>query len=190
MWQHIRNSLPWSSKISVLTFILALIFSVFSILFSEGTSLILSTLAVLMFILIGIIADTVGLAAATANEKHFHAMAAEKVKGAKEGAFITKNAPVFSSLFNDVIGDISGIISGAASVSLLAQLLKLFNIDELSIWNTIVSITLTAIIASLTVGGKAVCKTIAIYQSTNIVLYTGKVLYVVNLIASPFTRKK
>ncbi len=190
MWKHIRTSLVWSTKISILTFFLALIFAVLSSLFSQASNLILSIIVVLIFIVIGIIADTIGMAAATANEKNFHAMAAEKVVGAKKGVYITKNAPVFSSLFNDVMGDIAGIISGAASVTLLVQLMKLFNIDELSIWNLVFSVILTALIAALTVGGKAVCKSIAIYQSTNIILFTGKILHYISLIGKPFTRKK
>lgn len=186
MFQHIRNSLHWSTKITLLTFTLALLFSVFSITLSEGTNLLLSLITVLMFILIGIIADTVGLAAATATESHFRAMASKKIKGAKEAAYIAKNAPMFSSLFNDVLGDIAGIISGAASAAVVIQLAFFIRTSEGAFLYILISIILTSVIAALTVGGKAVCKTVAIYQSTSIILHTGKVLYYINLIKRPF----
>nr|WP_026683059.1 hypothetical protein [Priestia megaterium] len=150
MFRLMRESLQWSSNISFLTFGMAFLFALISTLFQEGSGLFLSLLIVFVFIMIGIIGDTIGLAAATSQENHFHAMAAKKVKGAKEAAFIAKKAPLFSSLFNDVVGDISGIV---------------------------ISVVLTSIIAAFTVGGKAICKTLAIYHSTNIILYTGKMMY-------------
>ncbi|KGX87584.1 hypothetical protein [Pontibacillus litoralis] len=184
MLKQLRQSMHWSSKISLLTFTLALFFSTLSTLFREGSTLFLSLLIVFLFILIGVIADTVGLAAATAKEHHFHAMASKKVRGAKEAAYISKNAPLFSSFFNDVIGDIAGIVSGAASTAVVFQMTAILNTSEGSILFIVITVLLTSVIAALTVGGKALCKTIAIYQSTNIVLYTGKCLYILKAIKS------
>ncbi len=177
MFRLMRESLQWSSNISFLTFGMAFLFALISTLFQEGSGLFLSLLIVFVFIMIGIIGDTIGLAAATSQENHFHAMAAKKVKGAKEAAFIAKKAPLFSSLFNDVVGDISGIVTGAASTAVVFQLAKLVQTSEGSIWFIIISVVLTSIIAAFTVGGKAICKTLAIYHSTNIILYTGKMMY-------------
>ncbi|WP_212590770.1 hypothetical protein [Virgibacillus chiguensis] len=61
---------------------------------SGRCGLLLSLFIVFVFILIGITGDTVGLAAATSNEKHFHAMAAKKITGAKEAAFIAKKSSI------------------------------------------------------------------------------------------------
>lgn len=180
MIRLLHESLHWSSKISLLTFGLAIVFSVVSTIFRSGSSLLLSLLVVLLFILIGIIGDTVGLAAATSKEHHFHAMASNKVNGAKEAAYISKNAPVFSSFFNDVVGDIAGIVSGAASTAVVFQAAKILNTSNGSFLFIIITVLLTSVIAALTVGGKAICKTIAIYQSTNIIIFTGKCLYYCN----------
>lgn len=178
MYKLIKNSIPWSSKITLATFILALIFSGVSTFFREGFGLILSTLIVVIFILIGIIGDTVGLSAATANEARFHSKAAKKVPGAKEAAYISKNAPLFSSFFNDVMGDIAGIVSGAASVSVVLQIALIMQASNNSFLFIIISVVVTSFIAALTVGGKAICKTIAIEKSTEIIMFTGKVIYV------------
>src|SRR5699024_11313379 len=69
---------------------------------------------VFFIVLIGIVFDMLGIASTAAKEAPLHAMAAEKVKGAKEAVNIYKNADKFASFCNDVIGDISGIISGSA----------------------------------------------------------------------------
>ncbi|NGP45146.1 hypothetical protein G4V62_09325 [Bacillaceae bacterium SIJ1] len=193
MIRKLKESVHWSSMIGLFTFCLALVFSTLSTVFREGSSLLLSLAIVAAFIIIGIIADTIGLAAATAKEPHFHALAAKKISGAKEAAYIAKNAPLFSSFFNDVMGDIAGIVSGAASTAVVLQMAKILQTSDGSIVFIIISVLLTSIIAALTVGGKALCKTIAIYQSTNIVLYTGKVLYLLKkmqkavILASLFT---
>ncbi|WP_163536275.1 hypothetical protein [Gracilibacillus sp. YIM 98692] len=190
MIKHLKRSLPWSSKISLLTLGLAIVFSIFSTVFIDGATLFFSLVIVFSFILIGIIADTVGMAAATANESYFHAMASKKISGAKEAAYISKNAPVFSSFFNDVVGDISGIISGSASTAVVFQMVKLLQSEEGSFLFFFITVLLTSIVAALTVGGKAVCKSIAIYQSSNIILYTGKCLYFIMRIYYLFSTKK
>lgn len=61
---------------------MAFLFSFVSTLFQEGTGLLLSLFIVFVFIMIGIIGDTIGLAAATSKERYFHAIAA-KNKGSK-----------------------------------------------------------------------------------------------------------
>lgn len=187
LFKLMRKSLQWSLRISLLTFGMAFVFACISTLFQEGAGLLLSLFIVFVFILIGITGDTIGLAAATSNEKHFHAMAAKKIKGAKEAAFIAKKAPLFSSLFNDVVGDIAGIVSGAASTAVVFQLAKLIRTSEGSITFIFVSVILTSIIAALTVGGKAICKTIAIYHSTTIILFTGRIIYYTKAIVHIFS---
>lgn len=180
MLRLMSKSFSWSSKITLVTFILALFFSALSSIFGDGSGLMLSLIVVFIFILIGIIADTVGLAAATSKEQHFHSMAAKKITGAKEAAFISKNAPLFSSFFNDVMGDIAGIVSGAASTAVVMQLAFIFSAHDRPFLFLLLSIVITSIIAALTVGGKAICKTVAIYKSTTIIFFLGKVLYYIN----------
>ncbi|TRM10557.1 hypothetical protein FH966_01825 [Lentibacillus cibarius] len=187
MMKLIRSSIPWSSKIMLTTFIMALFFSFMSSLFREGAGLVISLTIVLVFILIGIIGDTIGLASATAKEEYFRAMASKKIKGAKEATYITRNAPLFSSFFNDVVGDIAGIVSGAASTSVVFQLGRMINTTEGSLGFIAISVLLTSLIAAVTVGGKAVCKTIAIYKSTPIILFTGKILYMFKVVRHVLT---
>ena len=93
-------------------------------------------------------------------------MNAQKVKGADVATILKKNAAKVSSFCNDVVGDICGIISGSAGVSITVTLTKLSDINSL-----LLSLIVTALIASLTIGGKALGKGIAIKKANNI-LYT------------------
>ena len=98
-------------------------------------------------------------------------MNSKKIKGAKKAVNFKKNADKVSSFCNDVIGDICGIISGSAGVAISTTLSKLLNIN---IFYT--GLLITALIASLTIGGKAYCKRIAINNSHKIVYKTAKVI--------------
>jgi CBS domain containing-hemolysin-like protein len=142
----------------------------------EGVSWAAGMAIVLIIVLIGIIFDMMGLASASAQETPFHAMAAEKVPGAKQAIYIVRNADKFSNFCNDVIGDIAGIISGTATALLVVKLLGSANEGE-TLLTTVVTVVFSGIVSALTVGGKAVGKTFAIHYSTRIVLNIGKLAY-------------
>ena len=111
------------------------------------------------------IIDIIGVAVTSADEKIFHSMSARKVKGAKLAVKFKKNADKLSSFCNDVIGDVCGIISGSAGAIIAATLSVKFSLSAF-----LVSLIVTASIAALTIGGKAMGKSIAINKS-NIILY-------------------
>ncbi|MBQ6495477.1 MAG: DUF21 domain-containing protein [Bacilli bacterium] len=156
----------WISIVFILTFVLSFIFSAFSKLASNINVFIL--LGVLIIILlIGIIFDMIGVAVLSANEANFHAKAANKIKGAKESIKLIKEGSITSSICNDVIGDICGIISGSIATTLVILLLKN---NDMSL------IIVTALISSLTVGGKAIGKRIAVKKSDEITFIVGKII--------------
>lgn len=158
------------------TFALAVILSVAStsILGKAGWGV--GMVIVLMLVLIGVFFDIMGLAAAAAKETPFHAMAAEKVRGAKQAIYIVRNADRFSNFCNDVIGDMTGVISGSATAIVVTNLLWSMNAE--SVWmTTAVSVAFTGLVSALTVGGKALGKSFAIHYSTSIVLLIGKCFY-------------
>ena len=119
----------------------------------------------MIFIIIGILFDIVGVSVTTAEESVFHSMNSRKVKGANVAVKFKKNAEKVSSFCCDVIGDICGVISGAAGTAITAILVTKFNTNLL-----ITGLLVTAIISSLTIGGKAIGKSFAINKS-DIILY-------------------
>jgi len=122
-------------------------------------------LLVVVFIIIGVIFDIIGIAVTAASEKPFHSMATKQVKGAKVAIKLIKNASKVSSFCNDVIGDICGIISGSAGVIISTILIANYNLNPV-----ITTFTITALIAAMTIGGKALGKSFAVNKS-NVIIY-------------------
>lgn len=173
-----NTNTKWIITITLLAFTISFIFSLISELTLSKVGLILSIIILLLFIGIGIIFDMVGVAVTSGTESPLNAMSSKKLKGAKKAVSFKKNADKVSSFCNDVIGDICGIISGTAGVTITANISKTYNLDIF--W---VSLIITAVVASLTIGGKALCKSIAMKNSKEIVYFTAKVI-------SIFERKK
>src|SRR5699024_10529628 len=101
---------------------LAAIFSVVSSSILNQVMWVLGLVIVFIIVLIGIMFDVLGIASTAGREAPFHAMASEKISGAKEAIIIIRNADKFSSFCNDLIGDISGIVSGTATVVVIIQI--------------------------------------------------------------------
>ncbi|HLR75149.1 MAG TPA: hypothetical protein VK077_07715 [Virgibacillus sp.] len=176
MKSKLNRSLKFSLTIAVITFVLAAIFSVISSSILNNVTWFVGLFVVFIIIIIGIIFDMLGIASAAADEAPFHAMAAEKVNGAKEAIAIIKNADKFSSFCNDVIGDISGIVSGTATVVVVLQITSILGYSEGSSMELTLSVIFTSFVAAITVGGKAIGKYFAINASTNIIMLTGKLI--------------
>jgi CBS domain containing-hemolysin-like protein len=171
-----KKSVQFSLSIAVITFVLAAIFSVISSSVLGEVIWIFGLLIVLIIVLTGVVFDMLGIAATAAAEHPFHAMASEKVKGAKEAIAIVRNADRFASFCNDVIGDISGIVSGTASAVVVIQLANTFGYSDGSTVQIVISVVLTSIVAALTVGGKALGKFLAINKSTDIIFFAAKII--------------
>ncbi|MDQ0286576.1 Mg2+/Co2+ transporter CorB [Desulfofundulus luciae] len=135
-------------------------------------SLFLSFLFLVIIILIGILADIVGTAVAAAEESPFHAKAAKRVRGAREGVYLIRNADRVANICNDVIGDIAGTVSGALGIALVLQILLYWK----GINQALLNMMVTALIAAFTVGGKAAGKRIAISRANEVIFLVGKLL--------------
>lgn len=161
----------WIIKVIFLAFIITMFFSFLCETFLPKVNIYIGILLVIIFIVIGIIFDMIGVAITSADEAPFHSMASRNVKGGKEAIKMIKNASKLSSFCNDVIGDICGIISGTAGVSIALSISNSLNINYF-----IVCLLVTALIASLTIGGKAIGKSAAINKS-NYIIYRFAKLY-------------
>lgn len=174
---QIKRSIKFSLTIAVITFVLAAIFSIVSSSLLSNVIWYVGIFIVLFIVLIGIVFDMLGIASTAAEEAPFHAMASEKVPGAKESVIIIRNADKFASFCNDVIGDISGIVSGTATAIVVLQISNLLGQSDGSASHITLSVILTSLVAALTVGGKALGKYYAIHASTSIIMVTGKIIH-------------
>ena len=166
-----KSNYRWALIITLLAFILSIIMSLVVSLVLEDVNLLVSIIVTFFFILLGIIFDIIGMAVTSGDEVVFHSMSARRVRGGPVGVKLIKNASKVSSICCDVVGDICGIISGTAGVTIVVLVSKATN------WNTwLISLVVTALVASLTIGGKAIGKNLAINKSTQVVIIVAKML--------------
>ncbi len=183
---HRSKTARWVVLIFFVTILVSGTISLVSEEIMDGSSIFTAFLILLLIVLVGIIFDVIGVAVTSANEAPFHAMAARKVPGAKEAINLLRQAERVSSICNDVVGDICGVVSGSASATIATQLLLQTEVS----WPRLVGLLMSALVAGLTVGGKAAGKTFAVNSSTTIVHFTGKVLYYLHNLPNLFTNKK
>lgn len=166
-----KSNTIWIIKITLITFFVSLLFSGFSEILIPKLNIILGILIVIIFILLGVLFDMVGVAITSADDKPFHAKSSKKIKGAKTAVKLLKKRDKVSSFCNDVIGDICGILSGSAGVTIASSIINQTNFNPF-----VVTLLITSIIASLTIGGKAIGKSIAIRNNTQIVYTFSKII--------------
>lgn len=167
-----RNNSAWIVRIILITFLLAFGMSAVAESIQHTVPIYLAILVLLIFIGLGIFFDIVGIAIASAEEKPFIAMTAKKVRGADSSLMLLKKADQMSNICNDVVGDVCGIVSGATG----AYIALWFAQYAASGSQLLIAITVSSIIASLTVGGKAIGKRIALAKRRQIVHAAGKAI--------------
>lgn len=166
----------WILTITSIAFIISIIFSFISEIIIPNTTIVVSIILVLFFIVLGVIFDMVGVASTAAEASQFHSMASKKIKSAKVAIMLIGNSDRVSSICCDVVGDICGIISGSGAAAISAMLVL-----ELGTKSIIPALLVTSITAALTIGGKAMGKGFAVNKSNNIVNSFSKVI-------SPFVK--
>ena len=177
------KTIKWVISIFFVTIFISGMISLVSDEVMANSSVAVAFVILLGIIFLGIVFDIIGMAVATADEKPFHSMASRKVPGAHEAIRLLRNAERVSSICNDVVGDICGVVSGSASATIAALILANVEVG----WPRGISLVMSALVAGLTVGGKAVGKTFAVRSCTDIVHLVGRVIHTWNRL---FAKKK
>ncbi|SKA82026.1 hypothetical protein SAMN05443428_104152 [Caloramator quimbayensis] len=159
------SNYKWIIGITLWTFLISAFISFISDILLSNVGILIAFIILVIIILTGIVFDIIGVSVTAADEVPFHSMASRKVKGAKTSVLLIRNADKVSNFCNDVIGDVCGVVSGATGAVIISKILYSANIHN----KTILTLSISAFIASMTVGGKAVGKNFAISQSNNIV---------------------
>ena len=167
-----KENKKWIITTFVLTFMLAMLFGGVSNVVVEKMNLIMACVVLVLVIALGIVFDMIGMAIATCEEAPFHAKAAKKHNGAKEVIKLLKEKDKATNVCNDLIGDICGIVSGSACALISVKISMILSIDVV-----IVSLVLSALVAMITVGGKAIGKGISMNNAENIMYMVGTVLH-------------
>ena len=181
-----NRTIRWVVTIFIVTILISGIISFASSELMEVSSTAVAFVILLVIILIGIVFDVIGVAVTSADEKPFHSMASRKVAGAHESISLLRNAERVSSICNDVIGDICGVVSGSASATIAANIVANFS----GTWNEIVMLLMSALVAGITVGGKAIGKTFAIGSCVKIVSSVGRIIWFFKNLPTLLRKKK
>lgn len=181
-----NKAIRWVVTIFFATVLISAVISLISEEVMDISGTFTAFLILFAIIFIGIIFDVIGVAVTSADDKPFHSMAARKVPGSREAILLLKNAERVSSICNDVVGDICGVVSGAASATIAGRILSNFEFS----WPRVITLVMSALVAGLTVGGKAIGKSFAMNSSTTIVHTAGKVIAFFYRIPQAFSKKK
>lgn len=166
-----KGTIRWIILITIISFFISATLSLLSSSILEKSNYLISCIVVVLIIFISIVLDLVGTAATAADEAPFHAMASRKLYGAKQSIKLIRNADKVSNFCNDVVGDICSVISGAASTYIIVGIVS----TGLNPQTSIIGLSITGLVASLTVGGKSIGKTIAI-KNSNYIIYKVAVI--------------
>lgn len=176
----------WIITIFVITVCISAVMSLISTNLLANATLGVSFVILISIIAIGIVFDIIGVAVTAADEKPFHSMASRKVPEAGEALKLIRNAGRVSSFCNDVIGDICGVISGSGiRDDCRARMVDAPRHAELA-----VTLSMSALAAGLTVGGKACGKSFAIGSSTTVVRTAATILHFFHTIPEKLRPKR
>lgn len=163
----------WVIILFLTTILLSMTMSYVSSIIIQKINIFVAVILLLSIIFIGIIFDMIGIAVAAGDETPFHAMAASKIKGAKNAIRLVRNANKVTTFCNDVIGDVTSVISGTTSAFIVMKVSQLFLWIDIAVMGIIVS----AVVAGLTVLGKGLGKTLAISKSHDIIYKVALLQY-------------
>ena len=168
--KSIPEWLSWGLFVLFLSFALTVIFSFLTEISIKGSPVYICVIVLIVLLFLNIGCDTLANAVITCDALAFHAMASNKIKGAKRAVALCRNATKLGSIFADVIGDICGIVSGSAGTALVVYIA----VSGGTTLELIASIIVSAVIGALTVGGKAIFKHFAIKYNKQIVFGFAK----------------
>jgi len=176
-----KSNVIWIIKITLISLITAAVFTLASTEILGNTGYAISFTILAAFVIIGIFFDVIGIAVTAADEAPFNSMATHRQRGATEALRLVKNANKVTCYCNDVIGDVTGIVSGTTAALIAARLMEGFSSETL-----LFPVVISAVVTALTVGGKAIGKTLAFSKSTEIVLGVGKLFAFIRV--KPFSK--
>jgi len=153
-------------------FAIAIAMSLTTETLTKQVNMILALIILAAIIFIGIIFDMIGTAVTAAKEPPFHAMCTKRIPGARQSIKLIRQADKVANFCNDIVGDIANTVGGAAGATIVIRLLSVYPQGEY-----IFGIVMTSLIAAVTIGGKAVGKSIALKNWLKIIHGVGRIIY-------------
>lgn len=130
----------------------------------------IAILGICIFIFFSVIFDMLGIAVASCDQEQFEKWCKEGKKGASMGLSLCKNSEKMCSFCADVVGDICSTLCGAGGACIVASLTSDIYNDNIVL---ITAISVSALIAGVTIFFKALMKEQALKKSNTIILKLG-----------------
>ena len=176
-----KTNYRWAIQTLILSICLSLLFGFFSQTILSSMGAVMAIVGISFFIFLSVVFDMIGIAVASCDEETFAKWQKEGVKGSAVGLRLVKNCEKVCSFCADVVGDICSTLCGAGGACVVVALTRH---SENATLVMLISISVSALIAGLTIFFKALMKTRALKNSNQIILRIGKIL------ENTFFRKK
>ena len=163
----------WAFRMFFIAISLSLFFGFISQTLLTNMGIIIASIGITFFILISVIFDMLGIAAASADIEVFEKWSKEKLKGAEIGLRLCRNSEKVCSFCADVVGDICSTLCGAGGACIVVSLTNDINNIKIVM---LISISVSALIAGITIFFKAIMKEKALKNSNKIILKLSKFL--------------
>lgn len=158
----------WLVTIIIMSFALSALSGFFAQLVTGEKDLLLSVLFVIFMILTSICFDGIGVAVTSCNSN------VRVNKYHNNYKWLMRNAEKVNNVCCDVVGDMCGVLCGASGAVIVTCINLALGNDK---YTYLFSIIISGLIACITIGGKAIMKSVAIKYSNNIIMLMAKMIY-------------
>lgn len=150
---------------------------------SSESGIVVASLVIVFLLIIGALMDGIGVAVASSKVSDVKGMQVRNRAAQELAVKLVTNAERVNNICNDVIGDVCSVLNGAFGAEIVIELMHIIPDQYL----VLVSVTISSLLAALTVGSKAIIKSIAINRCNEFVLYSAHLFI---KIKNLFKRKK
>lgn len=130
---------------------------------------VVSLVVIVLVVLVGVVADIIGVAATRGDEEPFLARASKRAAGARQGLYLIRHADAVATVLSDLVGDLSGTVSGALAAGLAIRVAHPVSLP-------LATAIVVGGVSAFSIGLKALSKAFAVRQAEVVVRLAGKVL--------------
>lgn len=157
----------WAIRMFLIAISLSLFFGFISQTLLNSMGIIVATICISFFIFLSVLFDMIGIAAASADIEYFIELEKRNEKGASTGIKLCKHSEKVCSFCADVVGDICSTLCGAGGACIVVALTNQIADSNIIL---LISISVSAIIAGISIFFKAIMKERALRRANKIIL--------------------
>lgn len=157
----------WAIRMFLIAISLSLFFGFISQTLLNSMGIIVATICISFFIFLSVLFDMIGIAAASADIEYFIELEKRNEKGASTGIKLCKHSEKVCSFCADVVGDICSTLCGAGGACIVVALTNQIADSNIIL---LISISVSALIAGISIFFKAIMKERALRRANKIIL--------------------